>query len=121
MFTACGIMHRRRCLLVTLSPAGSPKHVKLIEFTNNLLLLHLVGCLYYYIRDAWSHKHKIYNYLYKETNILGSFLRIKRLQSHLHDSHLSLIRVYQAQTTFRYSTKGTAGTIGTTFQTIRTV
>ena len=26
-----------------------PKHVELIEITNKLLLLHLVGCLYYYI------------------------------------------------------------------------
>ena len=25
----------------------SPKHVELIEITNNLLLLHLVGCLYH--------------------------------------------------------------------------
>jgi len=25
-----------------------PKHVELIEMTNKLLLLHLVGCLYHY-------------------------------------------------------------------------
>jgi len=37
-----------------------PKHVELIEFTNKLLLLHLVGCLYYCIRDTRSHKHQIY-------------------------------------------------------------
>ena len=72
------------CLLVTRSPAGSffgvlyhklqtqssapedgrkylPKHVELNEITNKLLPLHLVGCLYYYIRDARSHKHKIHN------------------------------------------------------------
>ena len=36
-----------------------PKHVELIEIINKLLLLHLVGCLYYYISDAWSHKHQI--------------------------------------------------------------
>jgi len=74
--------HHRSCLLVTLSPAGGivgtlyhklytqscapedgqnyrPKHVELIEFTNKLLLLHLVGCLYCCIRDAGSHKHQI--------------------------------------------------------------
>jgi len=26
-----------------------PKHVEMIEIINKLLLLHLVGCLYYYI------------------------------------------------------------------------
>ena len=36
------------------------KHVELIEITNKLLLLHLVGCLYYCIRDARSHKHQMY-------------------------------------------------------------
>ena len=68
MFTACGMMHRLSCLLVTLSLAGNligasyyklqtqssapedgrnyrPKHVELIEITNKLLLLHLFGCL----------------------------------------------------------------------------
>jgi len=34
-----------------------PKHVELIEFANKLLLLHLVGCLYYFISDARSHNH----------------------------------------------------------------
>ena len=29
-----------------------PKHVELIEITNKLLLLHLVGCLCYYTRIA---------------------------------------------------------------------
>jgi len=38
-----------------------PKHVELIEITNKLLLLHLVGCFYYCIRDARSHKHQPYN------------------------------------------------------------
>ena len=36
----------------------APKHVELIEITNNLLLLHIVGCLYYCISDARSHKHR---------------------------------------------------------------
>jgi len=36
-----------------------PKHVELIEIINKLLLLHLVGCLYYCINDARSHKHEI--------------------------------------------------------------
>jgi len=36
-----------------------PKHVEVIEITNKLLLLHLVGCLYYCIRDARSHKHQM--------------------------------------------------------------
>jgi len=87
VFTACGIMHRRSCLLVTSSgaldcvyslwynalkklPVGdkvevelqfhlnlvtNPRHVELIEITNKLLLLHLVCCLYYCIRDTRSH------------------------------------------------------------------
>ena len=53
MFAACGIMHRRSCLLVTYRP----KHAELIEITNKLLLLHLVGCLYKCIRGTRSHKH----------------------------------------------------------------
>ena len=53
MFTACGIMHRRSCLLVALSIAPEdgrnyrPKHVDLIEVTNTLLMLRLVGYFYY--------------------------------------------------------------------------
>jgi len=35
-----------------------PKHVELIEIINKLLLLNLVGCLYYCISDALSHKHQ---------------------------------------------------------------
>ena len=38
MFTACGIMHQRNY---------RPKHVELNEITNKLLLLYVVGCLYY--------------------------------------------------------------------------
>jgi len=36
-----------------------PKHVEQIEIINKLLLLHLVGCLYYYISDARSHKYQM--------------------------------------------------------------
>ena len=36
-----------------------PKHVELIGIINKLLLLHLGGCLYYYISDAQSYKHHI--------------------------------------------------------------
>ena len=77
MFTACGIMHRRCCLLAD-SIAGAlyhklqtqsiapedglnyrTKHVELIVIINKiLLLLHLVGCLYYCISDARSHKYQ---------------------------------------------------------------
>jgi hypothetical protein len=35
-----------------------PKHVELIEIANKLLLLRLVGCLYYCIGDARSLKHQ---------------------------------------------------------------
>jgi len=75
-FTAFGIVHRRCCRLVTChqpaackkkhssAPEGGrnyrPKHVELIEIINKLSLLHLVGCLYYSINDARSHKHHIY-------------------------------------------------------------
>jgi len=88
VFIACGVMHRRSCLPVT--PAGNffgalyhklkiqssacedgrnhrPKLVELIEITNKFLLLHLVGCLYYCIRDAQSHKYQtrfdVYTYV----------------------------------------------------------
>ena len=56
MFTACGI---------TQSSAPErgrnyrPKQVELIEIINKPLLLHLVGYLYYCIRDARSQKHPI--------------------------------------------------------------
>ena len=37
-----------------------PKHVKLTGIINKPLLLHLVGCLYYfYINDAQSSKYQI--------------------------------------------------------------
>jgi len=35
-----------------------PNRVELIEVINKLSLLHLVGCLYYYVNDARSRKHK---------------------------------------------------------------
>jgi len=66
VFTVCGITHRRCCQqTATQSSAPEdernyrPKHVELIEITNKLLVLLLVGCLYYCIRDAQSHKHQI--------------------------------------------------------------
>jgi hypothetical protein len=42
-------------------PAGKldeVEHVELIGIINKLLLLHLVGCLYYCISDARSYKHQ---------------------------------------------------------------
>ena len=36
-----------------------PKHVELIGIINKPLLLHLVGCLYYYISDERSYEHQI--------------------------------------------------------------
>jgi len=59
MFRA--IMHRRRCRPAASSVHYRPKHVELIEIINKLLLLHLVGCLYYCINYAWSYKHQIQN------------------------------------------------------------
>ena len=70
MFTACGIMHRRCCQLVTCHQSAAslvhyttsckhslallkmgetiaPKRVELIQVINKLSLLHLVGCLNY--------------------------------------------------------------------------
>ena len=44
-----------------------PKHVELIEIIIKLLLLHLVGCLYYCINDARSHKHRTPVYLLLST------------------------------------------------------
>ena len=78
MFTACGIMHRRCC-----RPAASsvhyttssntqssapedgqnncPKHVELIEIINKLLLLRLVGCLYYFVQvDSETHSPSLW-------------------------------------------------------------
>jgi hypothetical protein len=37
-----------------------PKHVELIGIINKPLLLHLVGCLYYFISDARSSKYQIF-------------------------------------------------------------
>ena len=70
MFTACGIMHRRCCRPVAGNIVGAlyhklstqssvpedgrnyrPKPVELIGIINKLLLLHLVGCLYYCLLD----------------------------------------------------------------------
>ena len=41
-----------------------PKHVELIEIINELLLLHIVGCLYYCFSDARSHKYQILSVCY---------------------------------------------------------
>ena len=68
MFTVCGIMHLRCCRPVVGNIVGAlyhkletqssaredgqnyrPKHVELIGNINKSLLLHLVGCLYYYV------------------------------------------------------------------------
>jgi len=35
-------------VLLRMGEIFAPKHVELIEITNKLLLLHPVGCLYYY-------------------------------------------------------------------------
>jgi len=43
-------------------PAGKldkVEHIELIGIINKLLLLHLVGCLYYCISDIRSYKHPI--------------------------------------------------------------
>jgi len=40
----------------------------MIEITNKLLLLHLIGCLYYCNRDVWSHKYQIYMVHYGHCN-----------------------------------------------------
>ena len=88
--TACGIMHRRCC-----QPAASsvhyttncntqssapedgrnyrPKHVVLIGIINKPLLLHLVGCLYYYILAIWAFTCVSQNKLHY-TNISQNFL-----------------------------------------------
>ena len=75
MFTACSIIHPRCCRPVASSvhcttscntQSGAPedartyrpKHVELTGIINKPLLLHLVGCLYYCISDAWSCKHQ---------------------------------------------------------------
>ena len=36
-----------------------PNHVELIEIINKLLLLHLVGYIYYCINDAGSREHQL--------------------------------------------------------------
>jgi len=92
VFTACGIMHRQCCLLVTRmrwnwvpphpgnqqAPSSvlyttSCKHslvllkmgkimagnmLSWLKLLIKLVLLHPVGCLYYCISDARSHKHQ---------------------------------------------------------------
>ena len=68
------------------------KHVELIEITNKLLLLHLVGCLYRSIRDARSHKHQIYV-------VIFIIIRISRgggfLFSHFLCPHLPVIPYFR--------------------------
>ena len=44
-----------------------PKHVELSGIINKPLLLHLVGCLYYFISDARSYKNQITNYNFINT------------------------------------------------------
>ena len=73
--TACGIMHTRCCRPATSwahyttscntqssvpedGRNSRPNHVELIGIINKLLLLHLVGCLYYLYQ--WLSKHQIY-------------------------------------------------------------
>ena len=75
--TACGVMHRRRCRPATSwvhyitscntqssAPENGrnyrPEYVELIGIINKPLLLHVFGCLYYCISDAWSYKHQIH-------------------------------------------------------------
>ena len=62
MFTACGIINRRCCRLVTSSRSSAPedgrnyrpKHVELIGIINKPLLVHLVGV---YIIVSMMHGH----------------------------------------------------------------
>jgi len=77
VFTACGIMHRRRCQPATwwvhyttncntqssVHEDGRdqrPKHVELTGISNQPLLLHLVGVYIIYIKDARSNEYQIY-------------------------------------------------------------
>jgi len=50
----CIIQH----LVSSHSVGGRPVHKLREEHKKFLLLLHLVGCLYYCISDARSHKHQ---------------------------------------------------------------
>jgi len=76
VFTACGIEHRRCCqqaassVLYTTSCKHSLVLLRMgeiiarimlswLKLLIKLLLLHLVGCLYYCIKYARSHKHQI--------------------------------------------------------------
>ena len=56
-----------------------PKQVELIEIINKPLLLHLVGYLYNYIRDAWSQKHPIWQsdilWHYYELTLFSTLVR----------------------------------------------
>ena len=50
----------------------SPKHVELIGIINKMLLLYLVGCLFYCISDARLNKHQICPNVFKTLRL--SFL-----------------------------------------------
>ena len=62
-----GRQHRRCIIPQAVNTVRAPedgrnyrtKHVELIGIINKLLLLHLVGCLYYCISDARSYKYQI--------------------------------------------------------------
>ena len=49
--------------------------LSLLKLLIKLLLLHLVGCLYYCINDARSHKHQIayYGWAQKDQYMIGRF------------------------------------------------
>ena len=47
-------------MLLRMGEIIARNNVELIEIINKLLLLHLVGCLYYCISDARWHKYQMY-------------------------------------------------------------
>ena len=102
--TSCGLMHPRCCRpatgrqhrgcitpqAVTQSSApedgqnNCPKHVELIGSINKLLLMHLVGCLYYLYQ--WCMVKQI-------SNIYGLFLRVKRQECKVNRSPSSIAEI----------------------------
>ena len=65
MFTAPTVFYTTSCKHSLSAPVDGrnyrPKHFELMEIINKPLLLHLVGYLYCYIKDARSYKHQYLN------------------------------------------------------------
>ena len=109
MFTACGIKPRRCCLLAASSVlyTTSCKHslvllrmgeviarnmLSSLKLLIKLLLLHLVGCLYYCVSDVQSQKRLIYFCLIFVPYFIQCLILTPLLQKLLSDKEKIVLR-----------------------------